>query len=573
MRKSIIIIILIMVALSIAVFFYLKYHVLETSDFKAQTSERSSPTDIRPEVIAKLKQLVKDGSEGLYVLELDSIFMNAAGGEAGLGAGRIYYDTGVYNKMLSNSQLPDDVFSIKFSGIRVDGLDLKDFIGKKELSLKSVSFLQPDVNAYHHTRSFNAVSGKQKKTLSEKISASYQKISIGDIYLNGGKFTNHNLNKDGVTSSLGDVDIHLGDFLIDSNAARQRERFIFSRESKISAKDYEVQTPAKDYKFHIDKIEITGETKSLLATGISFKPEGGHVALQKRFQKRKVIYDVALPRLSMQNVDWWALFNHDEFFAASGKVSDAIIKVYIDRRKPAPVLPRNNYPHQLLMRLRLPVNIQTLEIASSKVIYEEINPDINQAATVIIDQLNGTIDNITNVKNNISRQSIAALKSHARLKGATPIEININLDLANVKTGKFNASLVVGKIDNDLINHITEPLSLFTIKRGTISKGIFTMSGDNAGGKGKMTLYYEDLHITPLKPDSNSDGELRKKHLTSFIANKFLIKNANPLHGNLRQPEYSITRDPFTGFIKLIWVGNMTGILKTIGVPAAAVYK
>jgi hypothetical protein len=92
------------------------------------------------------------------------------------------------------------------------------------------------------------------------------------------------------------------------------------------------------------------------------------------------------------------------------------------------------------------------------------------------------------------------------------------------------------------------------------------VDGDNYNLHGTLELYYDDLHITPLKSDS-SNGQLKRDHLKSLLANTVYIKNENPQGGELRKPEYVVVRDHHLNFVSYIWATIMTGVLKTIGVP------
>jgi hypothetical protein len=99
-----------------------------------------------------------------------------------------------------------------------------------------------------------------------------------------------------------------------------------------------------------------------------------------------------------------------------------------------------------------------------------------------------------------------------------------------------------------------------------MQQGIAHVDGDNNNLHGTLELYYNDLHITPLKSDS-TNGQLKRDHLKSLLANSVYIKNENPQGGELRSPDYIIVRDHHLNFVSYIWATIMTGILKTIGVP------
>lgn len=49
-------------------YFYIRFVVLKAKDFKPDYSKSKSVADLRPALIAKLQQLVKDASGGLYSL-------------------------------------------------------------------------------------------------------------------------------------------------------------------------------------------------------------------------------------------------------------------------------------------------------------------------------------------------------------------------------------------------------------------------------------------------------------------------------------------------------------------------
>ena len=53
--------IIVLIILSISAYLYVRYSVLKAKDFKPDNSKAATPLDLRPSLIAKLQQLVKDG--------------------------------------------------------------------------------------------------------------------------------------------------------------------------------------------------------------------------------------------------------------------------------------------------------------------------------------------------------------------------------------------------------------------------------------------------------------------------------------------------------------------------------
>ncbi|HEV8083328.1 MAG TPA: hypothetical protein VGP55_09015 [Chitinophagaceae bacterium] len=72
MKKSYLIISAIVVVIIVG-YLYLRFSVLKNRDFKPDHSKAKSIIDLRPALIAKLKQVVRDASAGLYKLDVDNI--------------------------------------------------------------------------------------------------------------------------------------------------------------------------------------------------------------------------------------------------------------------------------------------------------------------------------------------------------------------------------------------------------------------------------------------------------------------------------------------------------------------
>src|SRR6185312_8957652 len=72
MRRLFFIFIFIIVIVS-AAYFYIRFVVLKAKDFEPEYSKSKSVADLRSAIIAKLQQLVKNASGGLYDLAIGKI--------------------------------------------------------------------------------------------------------------------------------------------------------------------------------------------------------------------------------------------------------------------------------------------------------------------------------------------------------------------------------------------------------------------------------------------------------------------------------------------------------------------
>jgi len=226
------------------------------------------------------------------------------------------------------------------------------------------------------------------------------------------------------------------------------------------------------------------------------------------------------------------------------------------------------FPHQLLMRLPLKVNIEKLNVKDLDIVYEELSKLSGKTRKVYVTDMHGAIFNLTNLPAAIKRNKTTTVVSSGTFMHILPATLTLHFDLSNYKTGAFSASLKSEKnIDGPILNSIAEPLGLFSIKRGKLNELVSNVSGNNYNASANVLMLYSDLHVTPLKKDAQNPGNLKKKSVTSFIANTFVLKDENPSKdGQVRRVNASFTRKSGT-FFNLVWKTSFVGILKTIGAP------
>jgi hypothetical protein len=258
--------------------------------------------------------------------------------------------------------------------------------------------------------------------------------------------------------------------------------------------------------------------------------------------------------------------------AKSGRMTGGFFTVYFDRSLPSsPGMQMANFPHQQLMKLAIPIAVDHLELKDVNVAYEEFNPLSKQSGTVYFDKLNGQLNHASNIPSQIKQHPIADFSAEGMFMHHVPMKAAFTFNLAKHKTGEFSVYVTMGAIDHQTVNLLAEPLGLFSIKSGETQEAIIHIEGNNLKTSSKLAISYSDLHINPLKK-ADENGNLKKKRVSAFIANVFLIKNSNPEKGKaLRQPEYTVERDHHGNFFNMIWNTTLTGLLKTIGVPVKLV--
>lgn len=568
MRKKIVIIVLILAALVTGGYLYLRFGLLKSKDFNADMSTSKSILDLRPSLIAKLKQLVKDGSDGLYVLEIKDIEPDISNSKINLTGVTIECDTNELRKFDILKKAPDQTYKIFAKSIQIDGIQISDLLSNDKIDLKNVFVIQPEIDVFTNLKSYNK-EDRIKDTLSlhEKIYKTLPGFSISKTFIKDATIKNHNLDKKSLTT-FNNLTIFLDDLLIDSSTVDDPNRFLYAKNAEITMKDYQLPTADSMYFLKCDSINVSASSRTVTALGISFLPRISKEKFNTSSTLRKDFFHIKASKLVLSGINWWEFANNENLIASQADIYNCNFQDYINKEMPAKKFISANFPHQSLMKLSLSILISKINLHNMNLSYEEFNPLSAKSGTLYFEDINGTIKNFTNINSEISKNNFMTFDVDTRFMKKAPSQISFKFNLAKYKTGDFTAEVISKSLSNDILNPIAEPLGMFYLKSGTVHEMKAIIKGNNKGASANFSLKYDDLFIVPLKKDENEDDGLKQKKFTGFIANLLLIKKENiGKEDEIRKFKYSIDRAQYPNFFTLTWKTMLMGIIKTIGAP------
>ena len=575
MSRKIVIIIATVFFIIVGGYLYLRFGYLKTKDFKPDTSKEKNLIDLRPSIIAKLQQLVKDGSNGLYNLSAEKLDPHLLSSKLDISNASLNIDTAAMHHLDSLQLLPDDIFTFYFSTVHVDWIGIDDLLNKNRIEITGINITDPVINVFHTKRPYNADDRKNRDTLSlyQKLKGQMNKIAIGKINIENGTFINHDLTKKNKITKFKDVSVLVNDLLIDSTTEHDRSRFLFAKHATLSTKNYSMPTADNMYFFSAGNISISADQHSVTAMNVELKPRYNRQEFENKLAFKKDMYHFAFKKVVLEDVDWLGMINNEKLISKRAEISGGSFSDFIDRAKPSAPVKLNNFPSQILMRMPFEIAVNKLDVHGMDITYEEHNPLSDQNGMVYFDNVTGTVNHISNMPTEIKQHPISDFSATALFMHQVPMTAKFGFDLSKSNTGKFSVDITMNTLDNATINKVSEPLGLFTVKTGEMQHALGHMDGDNVRANGNITMQYNNLHITPLKKDKEEKGKLKKKSVTSLFANILFVKNENPKDNELRKPDFTFERTPYNSFFNLIWKTILTGILKTIGVPVKLVIK
>lgn len=543
----------------------------QAKDTTGVTKPAESFLDLKPKLIEKLQQLVKQGSNGLYNLFVRELKPDVLNSTVRITDASLVPDTAAMKELERSKNLPDEIFKIKARSILIDGLGLRDILSKDVIDLKAIRIIQPTIEVYSQSKSNNQIGSS--KTLYQRLMNQMKHIGIGKMIIEKGTLvTYHPENKP--DTKFDDIAINFSNIVIDSTTQFDHSRFLFAKDAELTMKDYSVPTSNRLYTFKVGIISIKATKQLLVARAVSLQPNYSRTEFQNHIKTQLERYEISIPAIEFKNADWWSLINNKTLLAKSAEINHADVHVFLDRRKPAGAIDMRGFPDQLIMKLQLKLNVEKLRVNDLDLTYEEFSKLSNQTGKVYVDNLHGTISNVTNLPEAIKRNHTTRVNASGIFMHVAPATLTLNFDLSNYKTGVFSAEFKSAKgFNGNAINSIAEPLGLFMVKRGHLKELSAHVSGNNYQASGNVLMLYDNLHITPMKKDPQNPGELKKKSFTSLIANSFVLKDENPSKdGQVRKETATFTRGSGT-FFNLVWKTIFVGILKTIGAPEKLAYE
>ncbi len=336
------------------------------------------------------------------------------------------------------------------------------------------------------------------------------------------------------------------------------KNLISSSDWTLSADGFSLMTEDKKYKINVGPFEMNNGSSIMRIKSLAVVPMFTEESFSRSIKVQEDLYNLSFRNIELKGINSRLLITEKRLEAISATLQP-VVKIYRDRLVAPDMTSKvGKYPQQLIQKIKLPFSVKTIFIKNGMVTYKEKSDVSGKAGIVTFQNINGSISNVTNISDVISKNNMLVVDASASFMGLSPMKTVWKLSL-NSPNGAFAVSGSAGAFNAPAINPMIEPLGMASFKKGRVNKLTFNLTGTNYATKGTSTMLYQDLKVELLKKDS---GDLKKKGLMSLLTNA-LIKNSNPLNGVTRQGEISFQRDTTKSFFNLLWKSVFSGIKKT----------
>jgi hypothetical protein len=220
-------------------------------------------------------------------------------------------------------------------------------------------------------------------------------------------------------------------------------------------------------------------------------------------------------------------------------------------------------PQQLLRDLKLPVNIDSVELNYGVVTYSEQTGET--PGIVFFDRMHALATHITNDTATYHHGLTMTLEGSAWLMGKALLEASFHFPLSYAKD-TFDFSAKIGELDLTDLNSIVVPLAPLKIKSGTEKKTIIqNVSANNDYASGSLEVYYNDLKIDFRRTESNFFKKW-KSDLLTFVASDIVLPANNPgRDGKVKKGIVYWERNKNKGIFNYIWKSTWSGLKSSVG--------
>lgn len=329
---------------------------------------------------------------------------------------------------------------------------------------------------------------------------------------------------------------------------------------KLTASGFSLATKDKLYKINAKGLEIDKTRSNISINQVAIVPQLSENEFFRQSTHQRDRYDITFNNIKLNTLNFNRLIGENAVEADNASLQ-LILKVANDRTLPDDTASKvGKAPYQLLMKMKMPVYISKVQVNNSLVEYTERGKMSERNGTVSFKKLNGVITNVTNIPERIKQNGIMKLTASAKFLGQADINTIWQLPLT-AGNGNFTVSGSMGLMNGVALNPLIEPIAMASVKSGSLKRTEFVLHGNDLKASINILFAYNNLKIELLKKGAE---EVKKKQVTSFIANA-LIKNDNPAGKNpVRRSEAINDRQLNRSFFNLLWKTIYKGVKKTV---------
>lgn len=350
--------------------------------------------------------------------------------------------------------------------------------------------------------------------------ASLNRITIRDGSIDLARSTEYGI----LESYLRGLDVELTDIRIDSVAFANPARALVN--SRVSIGFDSAQHTLDDSLYVVMARHVRADSRdSVLEIGsVEFTPTLEAARFFPRLAQRADQIDMSAGPIRIEGLDFADYVNAERVHLRMIDVDSLDLHVYSNINLDWGPRARPCRYHMGFKDIPFPLRIDTIRVDDGFIRYSELAKGASRAGELTLDELNGTVLNLTNDPERMTMATPLVANVTARLFGAGDMEATLSYPLLS-PTLDFRVEGTVGPMALTAVNGFTTSVVGVEAKKGRADGLSLTMDVRNGQATGNVVLRYQDLDIGLLSRDTGGRNVFQS--VGGFLGNLVLRSN-NP---------------------------------------------
>ena len=430
--------------------------------------------------------------------------------------------------------------------VSIDNFAIFPLLFSNKIVAQTITVHRPKVTLFkNNDKTINST-----KSIGSKVVKPFEQIvTVDDVNLEQGSFRILNLKNNKTLFSAQNVTFQLDDIAISDATLEQKIPFTY--------KSYAFSCDSLFYKtddgYQIQSAKIATTNVGVDIEKFAMVSVYNRQEFVNQLAKEKDLYTLKANSISVKEMDWG--FKEEKFFFKTNAIELSEMDANIYRSKmPEDDLTIKPLYNKLLRELPFTLQVDTLTVANSRLVYEE-EKTFNKGA--------GKLE--------FTSFNLQATHLNSGFEQTKLPDVQIAIDCKFMKTSPMKVDWRFNPMDKSdgftikgrILNFETGRLAVFTkpylnaTTKGTFDQVYFNFSGNDNQASGDFALKYHDLKIK-LYQKNNRDKESKLK---SWVGNLLLSDDSE---GKLLENEVSVKRIKEKSFFNYFWRCIAEGLKKKL---------
>lgn len=522
----------------------------------------------KPILDAQIKEAVIKSTDSLYLIGYDDLNFNLITGNASIKSLRLTVDSMRYAELERQQQAPDNAYNIRIENLRIRSFHPRRILTNRRLQIDDIIIDTPSIHIVNKYHPYNdtVVVKRDTQTLYQRISGILNEVSVGNIHFNDIHFK-FSKKTDSATNEtvLNNLNVKVSDILIDSVSQFDTTRFYHTRAIDVDVPGFRYETPDSFYYVSFDRLQIATLYKQVTLTGFTYAPRMSKDEFYKRKKMAKDMAVIAFPTIRLENIDLQRFVNSQKIYAGSLHIDSGTVAISNDLRYPKhPTDKIGKSPHQLLLKMKQPLKIDSVMLNNVDISYAEVGRKYQKEGKITFDRTSGAFYNVTNDSLALIRNKTMTADLTTYLMDIGKLNVEFAFDMLD-KRGAHTYKGLLGPMNGKPFNRILTPLLNAEVANANIKRVSFDVSADDYRSRGSLRFDYDNMRLNLLTTEEN--GKKGSMKVVSFLANSFIINDSNPdANGKYHTGRINYTRPHTYSFFKTVWQSLLQGIKECAGI-------